>query len=458
MSNSYRFIRNFMGCVGSAALFAAMTTPLHAAINDTGITTCSDGTKDNLSCPVAGLPGQDAEYGSNGFDFTKLDASGNVLPSSATDHACVRDNVTGLVWEVKTSDGGPRDQQWIYTWYDSQSATNSGNAGVSSGGHCHDTGHCDTDKYVQDVNATGLCGSRDWRMPTAKELAGIVNYRRPSPGPTIDVGYFPNAKSSYFWTSTMDADDASRAWYVYFNDGDIDYALRSSSYAVRLVRGVQSVDSFTLNFDGTVTQNATGLMWAQCSEGLTGEGCETGSAAHLSWNQALTDAKNSRLGGHSDWRLPNVKELQSLVDYSRYSPSLDSTYFPSTPTVGFWSSSSATAGNSGTSEWFVDFYHGGLRSDVGSDSAAVRLVRGGTNPGIERMLNLAESKFPQLFSPHTSFAAQGYIVRGPYYGDVYLGSKDGRGYSYNWPVGIGPTDQGSVAGITQYLEGLPPSP
>jgi len=60
---------------------------VQAALNDTGITTCSNETQNGLPCPVAGYPRQDAEYGTNDFDFTKLDANGNALPVTATNHA-----------------------------------------------------------------------------------------------------------------------------------------------------------------------------------------------------------------------------------------------------------------------------------------------------------------------------------------------------------------------------------
>ena len=152
------------------ALLASTLFPglpaIAGGLNDTGITTCSDATQNGLPCPVAGFPGQDAEYGTNTFNFTKLDASGNALPASATNHTCVLDNVTGLVWEVKTADGGLRDQKWSYTWYDSSAP--GGNPGTASGGTCHDTGRCDTEKFTQDVNAAGLCGFHDGVCPTRK--------------------------------------------------------------------------------------------------------------------------------------------------------------------------------------------------------------------------------------------------------------------------------------------------
>ena len=100
-----------------------------AGLNDTGITGCANGTQDFLPCPQPGYPSQDAETGRDaqvglqklgagpaGFDFTKLDRNGYPLPDSAMNWDCVRDNVTGLIWEIKTNDGGLRDWDWTYTW------------------------------------------------------------------------------------------------------------------------------------------------------------------------------------------------------------------------------------------------------------------------------------------------------------------------------------------------------
>jgi hypothetical protein len=204
-----------------------------AALNDTGITTCSDATQNGLPCPVAGFPGQDAEYGTNQFSFTKLHTDGTELPVSSTEQACVRDNVTGLIWEVKTDDGGLRDKDWTYTWYDPNSPD--GSAGSESGGTCFVTGRCDTEKYVTDVKSSVLCGFNDWRMPTRKELESIVDFGRSNPA--IDASYFPNTKIWYFWSSSPSAESSSLAWSLYFGTGDHNIHNRSSSNHVRLVRG-----------------------------------------------------------------------------------------------------------------------------------------------------------------------------------------------------------------------------
>ncbi|MFW5443867.1 MAG: DUF1566 domain-containing protein [Methylococcaceae bacterium] len=214
-------------------------------LNDTGITTCSDATNNGLPCPVAGFPGQDGEYGRDvthnddsdghaGFSYTKLDGDGNPLPASATAWDCVKDNVTGLIWEVKTDDGGLRDKDNRYTWYEPDNSKNGGFAGIQNGGSCTGS-NCDTQSYVQAVNALGLCGMSEWRMPNRNELVSIVNNARYDPA--IDTNYFSNGLASYFWSSSPNVFPWG-AWGVDFEVGYVsDGNKTGNGFYVRLVRG-----------------------------------------------------------------------------------------------------------------------------------------------------------------------------------------------------------------------------
>lgn len=220
-------------------------------LNDTSITTCSNNAQNGLPCPASDFPGQDAEHGrdalaaagllqkvgggSAGFDFTKLDANGNPLPASATEWSCVKDNHTGLIWEEKTT-SGLRSMNYTYTWYNPDSNTNGGHPGVQNGGSCSGSS-CDTHGYVQAVNAQGLCGAHDWRMPAREELRSIVDYSRISPA--IDTGYFPHTLSNWYWSASPYAGHLGHAWYVPFALGN-DYFNGKLNYGrVRLVRGGQ---------------------------------------------------------------------------------------------------------------------------------------------------------------------------------------------------------------------------
>ncbi len=189
-------------------------------LNDTGITLCGDyayggsgNHNNNLDCNGVDLdgdpipPGQDALYGRDashnddsdghaGFSFTKIGSSGQALPASATEWSCVKDNVTGLIWEVKTDDGGLHDKRHTYTWYNPNSNTNGRRAGYENGDY-------DTDSFVSAVNKTGYCGATDWRMPTREELRSIIDYSIAYPGLSIDTNYFINTTGyTEFWSSS----------------------------------------------------------------------------------------------------------------------------------------------------------------------------------------------------------------------------------------------------------------
>lgn len=221
-------------------------------LNDTGISWCVNGNTNNLDCPVAGFEGQDGEHGRDalaragqlqkvgggaaGFDFTKLDANGNDLPESASAWSCVRDNHTGLIWEVKTNDGGLRDMNHTYSWYNPDSNTNGGSAGTQNGGSCSGS-DCDTHAFVQAVNSLGLCGANDWRMPTMLELMGIVHNGRVSPA--IDTAYFsntPNTWSNSFWSSSPHASLSNGAWNIGFFNGGVGGNNKRDDAYVQLVR------------------------------------------------------------------------------------------------------------------------------------------------------------------------------------------------------------------------------
>ncbi|MBN2108609.1 MAG: DUF1566 domain-containing protein [Deltaproteobacteria bacterium] len=118
------------------------------------------------------------------------------------------------------------------------------------------------------------------------------------------------------------------------------------------------------NNDGTITDTSTGLMWEK-SAGLTA----------YTWAQAKAYCENLILGEQSDWRLPTRNELQSIVDYNSYNPSISTTFFPDTVASAYWSS---TVNADGTSlAWLVDFYYGAVSHYYTPDNYYVRAVRAG---------------------------------------------------------------------------------
>ncbi len=112
--------------------------------------------------------------------------------------------------------------------------------------------------------------------------------------------------------------------------GSVSYDIKISSigYKVRCVRGGQINQPFTDNGDGTVTDMVTNLTWQQEDDSIV-----------RTWEEALIYCEGLELlAGQSDWRLPNIKELRSIVDNTTHSPAIDLTYFPDTNLGDYWSS------------------------------------------------------------------------------------------------------------------------
>jgi hypothetical protein len=233
----------------AAASDSVAITAVTGKLNDTGITRCSNGAKNGLICSSIGYPGQDAQTGQDatnnnnadghaGFSFTKISGAGKILPANATSWNCVQDNVTGLMWEIKTNDNGLHDKDWIYTWYEPNNSKNGDNAGYQNSPTCGKTSACDTASYVQAINTAGWCGAKDWRMPTKKELHSIISYHHSHP--SIDAAYFPNTNTkSFFWSSSPYAYSGLLALGVSFDNSVDVLSGKSSPNYIRLVRSSQ---------------------------------------------------------------------------------------------------------------------------------------------------------------------------------------------------------------------------
>jgi ribonuclease BN (tRNA processing enzyme) len=235
-----------------------------------------------------------------GANFFGQDASYIINSPSYTDNqdGTVLDNVTGLIWQQGLT------EKLTY------------------------------DEALEKVKTFNLAGQTDWRLPTIKELYSLIQFTGSVKGekaitPFIDTHYFTQPLGdvdqgereidAQVWSSTeyvgktMANDDT--IFGVNFVDGRIKgypkYNPRTKEANKMYFRFVRDnndygKNNFVDNNDGTITDNATGLVWQQ-----------TDSKQGLNWKGALEYAENLDLGGHDDWRLPNAKELQSIIDYTR---------------------------------------------------------------------------------------------------------------------------------------------
>ncbi len=239
-----------------AAITQAAAAP-SGLLNDTGQTRCLNSVGNALEAcsatntgdgssyprqdgrfgrdPAAGNPGASGfskpagSGGSGGFAFTPLDVSGTAIaltgspPVPSAIPRCIRDEVTNLIWEVKTT-SGLQNQNHTYGW------------GTNNTGTCTGGSGCTSNAYIADVNALNLCGetANDWRLPTLPEQLSIVDHGRSNPA--IDVHYFPNTMSSFYRGATVYTTISIAAWGVDFNLGFTDAITKNTAYYVRLVR------------------------------------------------------------------------------------------------------------------------------------------------------------------------------------------------------------------------------
>lgn len=302
-------------------------------VTATGQTTCYDDAGAEMACAADGeaFYGQDANF-----------LAGDAMSYTDNGDGTVTDEATGLTWQQVPSSA---DMTW--------------------------------QEAVDYANELELGGFDDWRMPSAKELYSIADF---STGwPYLDTTSFSLAsgevtKDEQYWTSnyyvgTTVEGGSDAAFGVNAVTGHIKaYSAEATGPVggkyIRAVRGdAYGENSYVDNADGTVTDEATSLMWAQSDD-----------AVELDWEDALAYANSSVLGGYDDWRLPNVKELQSIVDYTKSPSATDEDavgaaiddVFTSTPITNeagdsdygyYWTSTSAnfTSGEPYYYAWYVAF-------------------------------------------------------------------------------------------------------
>lgn len=235
------------------------------------------------------LYGQDGCHIVNPLSFQKLDANGQPLPDTATWESGFRtvlDTNTGLVWEVKSPHPGDANFcEAAYSWQDAK------------------------DGYIKALNRSKHGGFDDWRLPNKDELRSIFDYGRVNPA--LDPWYFPNCPIDFYWCDATYEMQPYFAWVLFSGLGAATAAGKELPKKVLAVRGGYNVlfgrndlSRFVDNGDGTITDQATALQW------------QKGENPRASWFDALKACQELRLGGHEDWRLPNIKELNSILNLS----------------------------------------------------------------------------------------------------------------------------------------------
>jgi hypothetical protein len=224
--------------------------------------------------------------------------------------------------------------------------------------------------------ASRLGGYADWRLPLVLELVSIVDYTATSP--SIDSAAFPGTTANLFWTATPLAGRPHEFWYVNFIQGGTNVVDPSDSNLSRCVRtamnmaGACYATGARFKMDtGTVTDASTGLVWQQMP------------APAMTWSAAKASCNAAGAG----FRLPSLKELQSIVDYGMAylgpGPAIDQTAFPATPVGAYWTSSAFSGSDSVA--WMVRFSYGDTASSAVVSTPAQPLIQ--TDPKYVRCVH-----------------------------------------------------------------------
>lgn len=214
----------------------------------------------------------------------------------------------------------------------------------------NDVGDISIENAIIFCDSLGLANYSDWRLPTALESMSILNLQNVNPA--LDTKYFTKSSAEYWWTSQTLAGDKSRVWVTNAGGGigphpktESKSAGGSKNYHCRAVRNInpniELQERFTINSDSTIKDNLTNLIWQKYPR-----------LDSMTWENALLYSENLVYDNKNDWRLANIKELQSISDQTFANPVLDPIILKNLANKAFWSSTSQS--NSPDKSWYLN--------------------------------------------------------------------------------------------------------
>ena len=216
---------------------------------------------------------------------------------------CIIDNVTGLHWQRHDAGASEHKLQFGANWQ----------------------------SYIDAANSSAVCGYDDWRVPSTNELLSLVDFGSGS----MQEIWFADAAAAPYWSHERDAQGAVHTVAA----GGITLSAAEDYHSLRLVRSDHNASGDVMQLDdGSILDLSTGLTWQPCAYGQMyreDSGC-VGEPTSLSWQQAADRVNTINQAHQSNWRLPNAKELLSLL--APASNTIDANILAHAPRANYWSS------------------------------------------------------------------------------------------------------------------------